>query len=156
STDELVLNAHLGIVGVTVCGLMLASLFAERRHHEAALAARETGLQEALAAGAVMAFEWDISTDLSRRSNNAAQILGLDPRQIPTRTSYLARVHPDDRERYKVLVGALSRHNPAFSITYRFTRADGCEAWLEETSKGEFDDAGRLARVKGLALDITG
>jgi len=155
SPDELVLNAHAGIVGVTVCGLMLASLFAERRHHEAALETRETGLQEALAAGAVMAFEWDMLTDLSYRSGNAAQILGLDPRQIPTRSSYLARVHPDDREHYRALVRGLNRNNPGFSITYRFTRADGRVAWLEETSKGEFDAAGRLARIKGLALDIT-
>src|SRR5262249_60216845 len=42
STDELIANAHAGIVGVTLCGLILASLFAERRRHEAALHARRT------------------------------------------------------------------------------------------------------------------
>jgi two-component sensor histidine kinase len=39
--------------------------------------------------------------------------------------------------------------------TFRFIRPDGREVWLEETSKAEFDTAGRLARVKGLTLDIT-
>jgi PAS domain S-box-containing protein len=155
STDELILSAHAGIVGVTLCSLILASLFAERRQHEAELEARETGLQEALAAGAVMAFEWDTSTDLSRRSNNAAQILRLGPQQIPTATSYLARVHPDDRERYRALVRGLNPSNTAYSITYRFMRADGRELWLEETSNAEFDATGRVARIKGLALDIT-
>lgn len=156
STDELILNAYAGIVGVTLCSLVLASLFAERRHHEAELQAREAGLQEALTAGAVMAFEWDVSTDLLRRSHNSAQILGCDPQQIPTATSYLARVHPHDRERYSALVRGLNRNNSGFSITYRFTRADGRELWLEETSSAEFDAAGQLARIKGLALDITG
>src|SRR5262249_36343736 len=32
---------------------------------------------------------------------------------------------------------------------------DGRELWLEETSNAEFDAAGRLARIKGLARDIT-
>jgi PAS domain S-box-containing protein len=155
STDEMILNAYVGIVGVTLCSLILASLFAERRYHEAALEARETGLQDALAAGAVMAFEWDMSTDLARRSTNAAQILRLDPRHIPTGTSYLARVHPEDRSRYRALVEGLNRNNSAYSITYRFTRSDGRELRLEETSNAEFDAVGRLARIKGLTRDIT-
>jgi two-component sensor histidine kinase len=32
---------------------------------------------------------------------------------------------------------------------------DGRQIWLEETAKGEFDDKGRLLRVKGLTRDIT-
>jgi PAS domain S-box-containing protein len=155
STDELVLNAHVSIVGVSLSGLILASLFAERRGHEAELEARETSLQEALAAGAVMAFEWDMFTDLSRFSNNAAQILRLDPHGVHTVTSYLARVHADDRTRYRALLTGLNRDNSGYSITYRFTRADGRELWLEETSNAEFDAAGRVARIKGLARDIT-
>src|SRR4029079_18329482 len=37
----------------------------------------------------------------------------------------------------------------------RFVRSDGQEVWLEETSKAEFDAAGRFVRLKGLTLDIT-
>jgi hypothetical protein len=38
-------------------------------------------LQEALTAGAVTTFVWDVGTGSSQRSVNAAQILGFDPRQ---------------------------------------------------------------------------
>jgi PAS domain S-box-containing protein len=155
SSDELVLNAHVSIAGVALSGLILASLFAERRGHEAELEARETSLQEALAAGAVMAFEWDMYNDLSRLSNDAARILGLDPQRVHTVTSYLERVHADDRARYRALLTGLNRNNSAYSMTYRFTRTDGREVWLEETSNAEFDAAGRVARIKGLARDIT-
>ena len=61
----------------------------------------EARLQEALTAGAVTAFEWDVHTGLSRRSENAAQILGFDPRQTLTADDFLARVEPADRERFK-------------------------------------------------------
>ncbi len=40
-------------------------------------------------------------------------------------------------------------------VTFRFIRADGREVWLEETSRAEFDAAGRYVRLKGLTLDIT-
>jgi two-component sensor histidine kinase len=40
-------------------------------------------------------------------------------------------------------------------VTFRFIRPDGREVWLEETSRAEFDAAGRLVRLKGLTLDIT-
>jgi PAS domain S-box-containing protein len=115
----------------------------------------ERRLQEALEAGAVMAFEWDVSTDLVRRSNNAAQILGLDPQQTLDGKSFLARVHPDDLGRIKAVLSTRNRDNSTGSITYRFLRLDGREVWFQETTKAEFDDAGRLVRLKGLKVDIT-
>ena len=155
SHDKVILTAQVAIAGVTLGALILASLFAERRQHAMELMASEASLQEALAAGGVVAFEWDASTDATRRSNNAMQIFGLDPQQPVTGTSFLARLHPDDRAHYWSMVKGLNRGKSGYSITYRFTRPDGREAWLEETSKVEFDAAGRPARIKGLALDIT-
>ena len=115
----------------------------------------ETRLQEALTAGAVTAFDWNVSTGLSRRSENAAQILGFDPQQTFTATDFLARVHPDDRARFKSLVRGVRPDSPSYSVTFRFIRPDGREVWLEETSRAEFDAAARFVRLKGLTLDIT-
>ncbi len=115
---------------------------------------REALLQEALAAGSVMGFEWDASTGLIQRSNNAAQLLGYDPQQAFDSKSFQARVHPDDLARLKAFWSSLDRDNPK-SITFRFLRPDGREVWLQETSKAEFDAAGRLVRHNGLARDVT-
>ena len=139
----------------SLCAFVLAALFAERREHEDALSERETRLQEALAAGAVTAFEWDFRTGSSRRSENAAQILGFDPKQNLTATQFLARVHPEDRARFKTLVYGVRPDSPSYSVTFRFKRPDGREVWLQEASKGEFDATGRYIRLKGLTLDIT-
>ncbi len=78
---ERILGAQAGILAASLCAFVLAALFAERRQHEAALMEGQARLQEALSAGAVTAFEWDVRTGLSRRSENAAQILGFDPQQ---------------------------------------------------------------------------
>jgi len=143
-----ILDAQGAILGFTLCAYVLAALFAERRQSEARL-------QEALTAGAVTAFEWDPRNGLSQRSENAAQILGFDPQQTFTAAQFLARVHPDDRARFKALINSVRVDSPSYSVTFRFVRPDGREVWLEETSRAEFDTAGRVVRLKGLTRDIT-
>jgi PAS domain S-box-containing protein len=148
-------GAQASILAASLCAFVLAALFAERRQNEVALREGEARLQEALTAGAVTAFEWDASTGLSRRSENAAQILGLDPQQTSTAAHFLARIHPDDRARFKALVYGVRPDKPSYTVSFRFIRPDGREVWLEETSRAEFDAAGRYVRLKGLTLDIT-
>jgi PAS domain S-box-containing protein len=152
---ERVLAAQAGILVSALCAFVLAALFAERRQHETALMESEARLQEALTAGAVTAFEWDVRTGSSRRSENAAQILGFDPQQPFTATRFLARIHPDDRARFKALVYGVRPESPSYAVTFRFIRPDGREVWLEESSRAEFDATGRAVRLKGLTIDIT-
>src|SRR5262249_22450543 len=73
------LGTQGAILVFALCAYVLAALFAERRQHEAVLEKSEARLQEALTAGAVMAFECDLSSGLVHRSGNAAQIMGLGP-----------------------------------------------------------------------------
>jgi PAS domain S-box-containing protein len=155
SMEYSIVSAQITILGTALCAFILSALFTERRQHEAALAESETRLQEALEAGAVTAYEWDASTDLVRRSNNAAKILGFDPEQPLDGKSFFARVHPDDLPRLKSLWSTINRGNPTYSTTYRFLRLDGREIWLQDTSKADFDPAGKLVRIKGMGLDVT-
>jgi PAS domain S-box-containing protein len=150
-----ILGSQAGIVAVSLCAFVLAALFAERRRHEAVLRESEAGLQEALTAGAVTAFEWDVRTGVSRRSNNAAQILGFDPREPFSASRFLEHVHPDDRAQFKAHVRGVSPEKSSYALTFRFIRPDGQEVWLEETSRAEFDAAGRFVLLKGLTRDIT-
>ena len=155
SIENRILAAQGTILAVSLCAYVLAALFAERRESEAALTEREARLQEALAAGAVTAFEWDFPTRSSRRSENAAQILGFDPEQAFTARQFLAQVHPEDRPRFKALVYGVRPDSPSYAVTFRFKRPDGREVWLQEASRAEFDATGRYLRLKGLTLDIT-
>src|SRR5262245_10700426 len=146
--DELAMNGHITIIGVAFCALILSSRFAE-------LADNSRRLQQAISACSVLAFEWDVDTDVSQRSDNAAQVLGLDQQPLATGTSFFGRINPDDRAHLMALLSGLHRDNPSYSTTYRFTRPDGREMWFKDTGKAEFDGAGRLVRLSGLGVDIT-
>jgi PAS domain S-box-containing protein len=123
----------------------------ERKHIEALLKDSKTRLADALAAGQVMAFEWDAVTGLSERSENAAQVLGSEPRG----KEFIRHVHADDRKMLKAHIHDLSRGNPSYTLEFRYIGPDSREVWLEETAKGEFDATGKLVRIKGLTRDIT-
>jgi PAS domain S-box-containing protein len=155
SIEQRILGAQASILAISLCALVLASLFAERRHHEAALFEGQARLQEALTAGGVMAFEWIARSKASQRSDNAAQILGFDQKQAFSATAFLERVHPDDREQFKALIHSVRPERPSYRMTFRFGCPDGRQIWLEESSRAEFDSTGRCVRLKGLTLDIT-
>jgi PAS domain S-box-containing protein len=155
SIEQRILGAQASILAISLCALVLASLFAERRHHEAALFEGQTRLQEALTAGGVVAFEWDANVNVSQRSDNAAQILGFDPKQSFSAEEFLARVHPGDRAQFKTLIHSVSPGKPSYKMTFRFDGPHGREIWLEESSRAEFDPTGQCLRLKGLTVDIT-
>ena len=129
----------------------------ERKQADVALKESEVRLQEALAAGQVVAFTWDPATGQSQRSENASQILGFEPQAAThgRRIDFLAHVHPEDRGCFAAQIKGLCPENPSYSASFRFIRPDGREVWLEETGKAEFDATGRYLRLKGLTRDIT-
>jgi PAS domain S-box-containing protein len=153
--EDRILEAQAGIVVVALCAFVLAALFAERRQHEAVLSESEARLQEALTAGAVTAFDWNVRTGSAQHSENAAQILGVAPQQDMTAAEFLARVHPEDRGRFKTTVRGVRPDHPSYAVTFRYIRPDGQEVWLEETARADFDADGRMLRLKGLTRDIT-
>jgi PAS domain S-box-containing protein len=104
-----------------------------------------------------MAFEWNAITGQSRRSHNAARIIGDDQSWVESRqgNAFLKRVHPEDGQTFKAHIKQLSRTNSSYALSFRFCCHDGRQVWLEETARGEFDATGRLLRIKGLTRNIT-
>ena len=130
----------------------------ERRQTEAEIKESETRLADALVAGQVIAFEWDAATRRSRRSGNAAAILGYeenDSLHCSHSDRFFERVHHDDRERFKARIRDLRPDDPSYALSFRFRSSDGRQLWLEERAKGEFDADGRLLRIKGLTRNVT-
>ena len=144
--DIRIVAAQISILGITLAALGLASLFAERQQNEARL-------QEALTAGEVMAFEWDVCTGLAQRSKNTSQILGVRPRLEAN--DFIDRIHPGDWPHFRAQVYGVCLDRPSYSTRFRFIRPDGREVWLEETARAEFDADGNCVRFKGLTRDIT-
>ena len=61
--EERVLSAQATILATSFGALVLAALFSERRTHELAILEREQRLEEALRAGGVITFDWDLRAE---------------------------------------------------------------------------------------------
>ena len=156
SMDQRVLYAQATILAISFGALIIAALFSERRLHEIALLEREARLQDALRAGGVLAFDWELPADEVRHSQNATHALGIESNQVLSSAEWLEQIHPDDRPGVMACLHGVRPDNPSYSTTFRYMRQDGDrEVWLEQIASAEFDSAGQLKRVQGLTTDIT-
>lgn len=154
--DERMLSAQAGVLAVSFGALVLAALFSERRLHEQAIVEREARLEEALRAGGVMTMDWDIRAGMMQLSLNAAEILGLGPRQSICSAEWMKQIHPEDRPSVTARLGATGLNERSHAITFRFIRPDGRgEVWLEQVAVTRLDKAGKPLRISGLMTDIT-
>jgi PAS domain S-box-containing protein len=148
--------AQASILAISFGALVLTALFSERRLQGIELLDREARLQEALRAGGVVAFEWDIDADQVRHSQNAVPILGFGSKDVFSACELLERVHPDDRAHVTASVHGANPDKPSYSVTFRYQRADGAnEMWLEQVATAQFDSDGSPMHVRGLTTDIT-
>jgi PAS domain S-box-containing protein len=106
----------------------------ERRRAEAELRASQARLQLALEAASMQVWERDLSTD---RLTNGAR---------PDYGSFVAAVHPDDRERVVAAVEAAVASGGRFSVEYRLPAAQGDVRWYHATGNVIVGEHGAPAR----------
>ena len=154
--EERILSGQATILATSFGALVLAALFSERRTHELAILERERRLQEALRAGGVITLDWDLRIGLIRLSQNAAEILGLGPRQSLSSAEWVAQIHPDDRPTVTTRLKIARQDEHSHSMTFRFLRPDGRgEVWLEQVAVTHFNASGMPTRINGLTTDVT-
>jgi PAS domain S-box-containing protein len=112
----------------------------QRKQADEALRASEERFRLAAQAGRMFAYEWDAATDLITRSAESGQILGINEAVPITGQQVLAKVHPDDRERLKDAVAALSPEKPDLHVSYRMIRPDNTVIWVERSSRAQFGE----------------
>ena len=156
SFEQRIQSAQASILAISFGALVLTALFSERRLQGVALLDREARLQEALRAGGVMAFDWDLAADQVRHSQNAAPILGFGSKDVVSGSDMLRRVHPDDRAQLTACIHGVNPGKPSYSVTFRYQRTHGDgEVWLEQIATAQFDSSGMPMRLRGLTTDIT-
>lgn len=154
--EERTLSAQVAILAISFGALVLAALFSERRIHELEILQREQRLEEALRAGGVITFDWNLQTDLIEVSRNAAEVLGLGPQRFIRSADWIKQIHPDDRLSVTARSSAVRPNDPSHSMTFRFMRPDGRgEVWLEQVAITRVDPAGTPLRISGLTTDVT-
>ena len=143
-------------LGNTMYRISASQDISDRKAAEQILRDSEARLRLAMQAGRMFVFDWELSSDALVRSVECIEMLGIARHQSrETGATFLERVHPEDRQTFAELPRFLRPDNRSYQRTYRVVRPDRTVVWVEERGRGQFDTAGRLTRIVGVAADIT-
>lgn len=125
------------------------------REPDEALRALEVQMDLALDAAELGAFSWHAATGSLRWSERMERIAGLEPGTFGgSLEDFIALVHPDDRERVRQRTLRPAAEGDV-GIEYRLVRPDGDVRWLWGNGRVVRDDAGAVAGMTGVVLDLT-
>jgi PAS domain S-box-containing protein len=142
--------------GVPERMLGMATDITDRKLVEEALRESEERYRLAIQAGRMYAFDWDVTSDVILRSEEATRLPGLVGEPINlTKQQLLARIHPGDRATFSSSIAELTPERPDTQISFRLLRPDGSVVWLERTGHAFFDEHGKMVRMIGMVADIT-
>jgi PAS domain S-box-containing protein len=130
-----------------------ARLYDLRLRAEADLRRAHIDLQRAQEVGQLGSWRMDVRDDRLMWSEQNYRIFGIPEGGDLTYETFLARVHPDDRE-YVDRQWKEALAGEPYDIEHRII-VDGEEKWLREKAYLEFEDSGELKGGFGITQDIT-
>ena len=138
----------------TASGLVASALV--RTRAAAALSERETFLRMSQQAGQCGSWEWHLTTNRVRWSDEMCRIHGIKPAQFPgTLEAAAAFTHPADRRQLQEGIQFLLQQHQFRDLEYRIVRPTGEERTLWGRGQILFDSSGSAVRVIGTSTDIT-
>lgn len=141
---------------IRIKNVQLEATIAEQKRVEETLRKREAWLDLALQAGRVGIWTWDSVNDRLEWSNGAARLYGIAEEDIPrSRSEYLARVHPDDRELVNRETQRNLAHGDRFEAEHRIVRADGTIGWVRSHGKVLRNEQGAPLALTGTVVDVS-
>ncbi len=102
-----------------------------------AIQENEERLRFALNAARMIAWDWDLTTGICVRSENATSILGLQTGPIE---EFLQQVHPEDRERVESAIAGAVHSGTSYEIEFRIRTLDGRTLWVVDRAEPRFGD----------------
>jgi PAS domain S-box-containing protein len=122
-------------------------------HHAQSYSQR---LATALQVAKVGAWEWNIDTDNVFWTPEFEALFDYEPgTTAQTYPEWLARIHPDDRQRVEIAIKAtLDRQVPEYRCEYRIIVRAGRIRWIDAIGELHINEAGET-QMSGLIYDIT-
>ena len=132
-----------------------AADFISRIRSAQALRESEERLRLAVTASRMGMFDWDMRTGAFLWSDEWYRMLGYQVGEVePSQDAWLARVHPEDRERAYFTRDSTMLQPKEFDNEYRIIRGDGDVRWIRTLGQFLFEGA-KPVRLIGLKQDIT-
>ena len=115
----------------------------------------EARLAEAQQIAQLGSWEWDVRGDRVTWSAELHRIHGVERKGVElSYETFLAHVHPDDRDRVDGIVRSSFETHEPFAFTHRAIRADGTIRILDSRGHVVAED-GVIVRMAGTAHDVT-
>jgi diguanylate cyclase (GGDEF)-like protein/PAS domain S-box-containing protein len=159
SADMDLLRAQVFVGLAALTGLLVAAMRSEWGRAEDALARLEESehaLAEAQRLARIGSWEWDVLADTVAWSDELYRIVGVEPDAFEIGfDSYLALMHPDDRELLQREMDTAMRTTEPFRFEHRVIRPDGEQRTIDSRGRVEVDADGRVVRMLGTGQDVT-
>jgi two-component system, cell cycle sensor histidine kinase and response regulator CckA len=129
----------------------------ERKHTENALRTSEERYRLLLQAAKEVVREWDLTTDSLTWDPYTGPLLDYERSQLgDTIAWWYERIHPADRERVMASLDAANAEtSAAWADEYRFRRADGSYAVVQDRAYIVHDESGSPTRIIGAISGLT-
>ena len=145
------------LVAVAVTGLVLAAAVRlERNQATKALAHSQDRLYRALDAARMGIWYWSVETGVLTWDDNLRRLYGLESGEpISSYDDFLARVHPDDRERVGLTVRQVLDNGGDLEYEFRILLSDGRVRWIADHGEIHRDEHARPVYLTGISTDVT-
>jgi len=146
-----------GFIGLAVMFVRENMALAGRVQTEIKLIELNTTLLESQRIAGLGSYILDIPSGIWESSEVMDQIFGIDQRYQHTVDSWLALIHPEDRAMMNNhLLNDVFAAGKSFDKEYRIIRFnDQASRWLHGLGKLEFDEQGRVLKMRGSIQDVT-
>jgi signal transduction histidine kinase len=113
-------------------------------------------VRQALEAGRIGAFDWDIVRNRMISSRSYDRLWGFGPGYFNgANDAFLDRVHPEDLQDITSELNSCIAAQKPFASEFRVIWPDRSIHWLLVRGEFTFDDAGRPLQLRGAAVDIS-
>ncbi len=127
-----------------------------RKNAEKTILNNEARLREAQKIANLGYWEFEISSDILKWSDETFRIFGLDPKECNASFEFfIENIHPDDREIVKKAYSGSLSNKTDYNIDHRLLLKDGTVKYINERCKTEYDKDGNPVRSLGTIQDIT-
>ena len=144
------------LIVVSIPLMALAAVIQERRHAEKAARQNEENLAMAMNAAQMGTWEWNITDNTSRWSDETKRMFGRSPDEPEgTPEDFFAFVHPEDRSYIEQAINRSVSEGAPYEAEFRIVHPNGTIRWVRGKGKVLRDIAGTPLRMIGLNADIT-
>ena len=127
------------------------------RDSDARLRDAQNRLDDALSAGGIATWTWNIASNRVVADSNLARLFPVSEEDAAggQLEVYIQAIHPDDRERVAAEIGESIASQAQYSTEYRVVLPDGAFRWLEARGKVIRDAGGQALSLDGVVVDVT-